>query len=132
MNDNSPSVYEQIGGEMTLYRLVDVFYTKLANDPELRQLFPEDMSEGKYWQFLFLMQYWGGPTRYAELRGHPRLRMRHFPFAITPQARDKWVQYMLEAIDVVGIQEPVRGMMRQYFEQGATFMINRYEQEDNA
>jgi hemoglobin len=125
MQDN-PTVYDMVGGEITFFRLVDVFYNKLAQDKELREMFPSDLSEGKYWQFLFLMQYWGGPTRYAEQRGHPRLRMRHMPFSITPEAKEKWVRYMLEAIDEVGIQEPARGIMRAYFEQGATFMVNRY------
>ncbi len=122
------SVYDMIGGEITIFKLVDVFYTKLAQDEELKSLFPEDLSEGKYWQFLFLMQYWGGPTRYAEMRGHPRLRMRHMPFPITPLLKDKWLKCMLEAIDIVGIQEPARSTMRQYFEQGASFMINRFSE----
>jgi hemoglobin len=130
MSDQNLNIYEFVGGELTFYRLVDIFYAKLANDEELRSMFPEDLSTGKYWQFLFLMQYWGGPERYATQRGHPRLRMRHMPFPITMSARDKWVQYMLEAIDEVKIQEPARSLMRDYFQSGATFMINRSEQDN--
>jgi hemoglobin len=119
------NVYEFVGGDLTFRRLVDLFYAKVELDPALRAIFPTDLEEGKEWQYLFLMQYWGGPTQYAEMRGHPRLRMRHAPYEITPELRNKWVQYMLEAIDETGIQEPARQMMRDYFEQGATFMINR-------
>jgi hemoglobin len=123
------TVYEMIGGEDTFRRLVDEFYARVEQDTVLRPLFPDDLTPGKEWQFLFLMQYWGGPTRYMEERGHPRLRMRHFPFAITQQARDAWVRCMLEAIDEVGIPEPARTEMRDYFERGATFMVNRHPSE---
>lgn len=127
MTDQEQTVYEMVGGEDTFRRLVDVFYTLVEADSELRKIFPEDLEPGKHWQFLFLMQYWGGPTQYGEERGHPRLRMRHMPYAISPDLRDRWVAHMLSAIDQVGIQEPARSRMREYFEQGATFMINRYE-----
>lgn len=126
MEPDERSVYEIIGGEATIHQLVETFYAKVEEDSDLRAIFPDDLEPGKRWQFLFLMQYWGGPRRYARERGHPRLRMRHSPFPITPALRDKWVQYMLEAIDEVGIQEPARSTMRDYFQRGATFMINRY------
>ena len=126
MSENEMTVYELVGGEATFKRLVDSFYAKVEADKILRAIFPEDLETGKRNQQLFLMQYWGGPTTYIEERGHPRLRMRHSPFPITPELRDRWVQHMLAAIDEVGIEEPARSMMREYFEQGATFMINRY------
>jgi hemoglobin len=84
------------------------------------------LEAGKEYQYLFLMQYWGGSTQYSEERGHPRLRMRHAPYAITPDLAKRWATYMLEAIDEVGIKEPARSQMREYFEQGASFMVNRY------
>lgn len=127
MTPENETVYAQVGGEITFFRLVDAFYRRVEGDAALRAMFPQDLSAGKYWQFLFLMQYWGGPQRYSEQRGHPRLRMRHMPYAINQAMRDRWVQYMLEAIDEVGIQEPARTAMRAYFEQGATFMMNRFE-----
>lgn len=130
MKPDEKTIYERIGGELTVFRLVDIFYNKVAQDDSLRAIFPEDLSTGKYWQFLFLTQYWGGEPRYSDLRGHPRLRMRHMPFTITPILRDKWVQYMLEALDEVGIAEPERTVMRDYFANGATFMINRYEESE--
>jgi hemoglobin len=131
MPENENTVYDMIGGEATFERLVQTFYARVEADKTLRAIFPEDLESGKQYQKLFLMQYWGGPTTYSEKRGHPRLRMRHSPFPITPDLRNRWVQYMLEAIDEVGIQEPARSMMREYFENGATFMINRYNPSDH-
>lgn len=127
MDNTQPSVFDMVGGEPTFRKLVDLFYAKVESDPDLRPLFPDDLEPGKHWQYLFLMQYWGGPGQYAAERGHPRLRMRHAPFAIDARARDAWVHHMYAAIDEVGIQEPARSMMRDYFDRGATFMINRYD-----
>ncbi len=119
------SLYESIGGDETFHRLVDAFYRRIEADSLLRPLFPADMTSGKEGQFLFLTQYFGGPQRYTEQRGRPFLRMRHMPFAIGAQERDTWVGHMLAAIDEVGIPEPYRAIMREYFERGATFMINQ-------
>ena len=77
MSENQQTLYELIGGEATFRRLVDIFYAKVEADEVLRAIFPEDLEAGKEYQFLFLMQYWGGPIRYSQKRGHPRLRMRH-------------------------------------------------------
>ena len=123
------SVYDLIGGEETVRRLVDVFYDKVALDPVLRPLFPANLDEGKQWQFLFLMQFWGGPSRYAQERGHPRLRMRHMPFRIDAVASAAWLRCMLEAIDEVGIVEPARAEIREYFEKAVAFMVNSHSEE---
>jgi hemoglobin len=127
MSENEVTVYDLIGGEATFERLVTVFYAKVEADEVLRAIFPADLEPGKRYQQLFLMQYWGGPTAYIEERGHPRLRMRHYPFPITEDLRNRWVEYMLAAIDEVGIQEPARSMMREYFDRAASVMINRYD-----
>ncbi len=121
------SLYERVGGAPVFKRLVDIFYDRIAADPALRPLFPEDLEPGKRYQFLFLSQYFGGPTDYLAERGHPRLRMRHLPFAIDRRAKDRWLEHMLAAIDSVGIPEPDRSEMRRYFERAAEFMINRFE-----
>jgi hemoglobin len=127
MSENEVTVYDLIGGEATFERLVTIFYAKVEADEVLRAIFPADLEPGKRYQQLFLMQYWGGPTAYIEERGHPRLRMRHYPFPITEDLRNRWVEYMLTAIDEVGIQEPARSMMREYFDRAASVMINRYD-----
>lgn len=121
------NIYELVGGEPTFRRLVDCFYDRIAQDPLLRPMFPADLEPGKERQFLFLVQYFGGPSEYNRQRGHPRLRMRHAPFPIGQPERDAWLAHMLAAIDEVGIGEPARGAMRSYFENAASAMINRYE-----
>ena len=128
--DEETTIYEIVSGDETFQRLVDVFYERVEKDKFLRSMFPEDLEPGKKWQFLFLTQYFGGPTRYIQERGHPRLRMRHMPFSIDQEARDHWLGHMLVAIDEVGIEEPARSVMREYFERGSAFMINRYAPED--
>ncbi len=124
MTENEQSVYEMIGGTDTFRRLVDAFYKRVEADEYLRPMFPDDLEPGKYWQMLFLIQFFGGPSQYIEERGHPRLRMRHSPFVIDQKGRDHWYTHMCEAIDEVGIQEPARSAMREYFERGSSFMIN--------
>jgi hemoglobin len=125
MNPTEPiNVYEFVGGADTFRRLVDEFYTRVEHDPLLRPMFPADMEPGKQHQYLFLMQYFGGPRDYNKLRGHPRLRMRHAPFPIGQVARDAWLSHMLAAVDVVGIAEPARSIMREYFANAASAMMN--------
>ncbi len=125
LNPTGQTVYEQLGGDVVFRRLVDEFYTRIEQDDLLRPLFPDDLEPGKERQFLFLTQYWGGPSRYNDQRGHPRLRMRHNPFPIGRMERDAWFGHMVDAIDAVGIPEPIRSQMVEYFDQGATFLINR-------
>ncbi len=117
-------IYDFVGGDAPFRRLVDHFYALVEADPLLRPMFPPDLEDGKQWQFLFLTQFFGGPARYIQQRGHPRLRMRHNPFVIDQMARDHWLSHMLAAIDVAEIQEPARSLMRDYFERASTFMIN--------
>jgi hemoglobin len=118
------NIYELVGGDEPFRRLVDNFYARVERDPLLRPLFPADLEPGKQRQFLFITQYFGGPPRYNELRGHPRLRMRHAPFSIGQAERDAWAGHMLAAIDEAGFTEPARTTLRDYFERAATFMIN--------
>jgi hemoglobin len=122
------SVYEAAGGEATFGRLVERFYQGVAEDPVLRPLYPKDpemfaAAEGHLRQFL--IQYWGGPGTYSEQRGHPRLRMRHSPFAIGRAERDAWMRHMRAAIDSLDLTPPVREAFLEYFENAATAMMNR-------
>jgi hemoglobin len=119
-----PNIYELAGGDAPFRRLVDSFYARVERDPLLRPLFPADLAPGKERQFLFITQYFGGPARYNAQRGHPRLRMRHAPFAIGQAERDAWVGHMQAAIDEAGFAEPARSVLREYFERAATFLIN--------
>lgn len=125
MSFKPQSVYELLGGEEPLRQIVDAFYDKVEADAVLRPMYPADLTESKRRLFLFLLQFFGGPARYSEERGHPRLRMRHFPFAIDRRARDHWFDHMCATIDETGIEEPARSMMRDYFERSSAFLINR-------
>ena len=131
MSEENQTIYELIGGEAVIKQLVDTFYSRVEQDTELRSMFPDDLEPGKRWQFLFLMQLFGGPRLYEQERGHPRLRMRHGPFPIDEQARDAWFGHMIAAMDELGIVEPAYSMMYSYFERAATHMINSYSVGDS-
>jgi hemoglobin len=120
-----PSFFDAIGGEATFRRLVDKFYTGVAEDPLLRPLYPEeDLGPAADRLTLFLMQYWGGPNTYSSTRGHPRLRMRHAPFRVGPDERDAWLRHMRDAVDDLGLAEPYRSTLWDYLERAAYFMVN--------
>ena len=126
MAESEVSVYEFVGGEETFRRLVAAFYRGVETDPILRPMYPDEDMEGAQDRLaLFLMQYWGGPRTYDEQRGHPRLRMRHFPFPVGPEARDAWLKHMAAAVEEVGIPEPARTMMWEHFHSTAHFLMNR-------
>jgi hemoglobin len=122
------TVYEAAGGEATFAALVERFYAGVAEDPVLRPLYPEDptmFAAASEHLRLFLVQYWGGPGWYGERRGHPRLRMRHAPFAIGRRERDAWMAHMRAAVDSLDLPPPVREAFLEYFENAATAMMNR-------
>jgi hemoglobin len=124
------SVYELAGGEPTFRLLVKRFYARVAADPSLRAVFPdEDLSAAAERLTLFLIQYWGGPTTYSEQRGHPRLRMRHQPFAIGQAERDAWLGHMTAAVESLDLAPAVRQVLLDYFEAASTAMINRPARE---
>jgi len=124
MNEQ-PTIYELAGGDAPFRRLIDAFYRRVQQEPLLRPLYPADLAPSREHLFLFVTQYFGGPPRYNAERGHPRLRLRHAPFAIGQAERDAWVRQMLAAIDEAGFAEPARGTLRDYFERAATFLINQ-------
>lgn len=126
MQNNEQTIYKMVGGDATFKRLVADFYVRVEADEALRAIFPDDLEPGKRYQELFLIQFFGGPPMYGEERGHPRLRMRHMPYAIDNDAMERWLGHMLAAIDAVGIEEPARSAMRQYFERAAPHMMNVY------
>ena len=93
--------YAQMGGAEFFEALVHHFYEGVAADPVLRAMYPEeDLAPAERRLRLFLTQYWGGPTTYSDERGHPRLRMRHNPYVIDDDARDRWLDAMRAALDL--------------------------------
>ncbi len=123
------TVFEAVGGMPFFEALVDRFYEGVAADPVLLQLYPEpdDLTAARHHLTMFLAQYWGGPSTYSEERGHPRLRMRHAPFAIGPKERDRWLAHMQAALDIVAPEPEVRAKLDEYFGFAAESMRNRDE-----
>lgn len=119
------TLYDAVGGMSFFERLVGLFYEGVANDPVLRPLYPEDLEPSTRHLTLFLAQYWGGPTTYDDERGHPRLRMRHAPFAVGPTERDRWLFHMRAAVDATAPPEAARRALLEYFEMAAEAMRNR-------
>jgi hemoglobin len=118
-------VYARVG-EDGFARLVGAFYAQVPDDDILGPMYPsEDLAGAEVRLRDFLIGRFGGPPRYIQQRGHPRLRMRHMPFAITRAARDRWVQLMDRALDQAGLDEDATRMLREFLHGMATFMMNR-------
>jgi hemoglobin len=113
-------------GEDGFRRLVAAFYRQVPQDDLLGPMYPaHDLAGAEERLRDFLIYRFGGPPRYIEERGHPRLRMRHFPFAIGQAARDRWVQLMNNALAEAALPAEAESMLREFFEGVATFMINQ-------
>jgi hemoglobin len=120
------SFYEAVGGEKTFHHLVQSFYQRVAGDPELRAVYPsKDLGPAEEHLRLFLIQYWGGPRTYDELRGHPRLRMRHARFAIGEAERDAWLRHMRAALDELGLAEAYDRQLWDYLVMAAHSLVNQ-------
>ena len=120
------SFYEEIGGEAFFADLTAQFYAQVAVDPILRPMYPEsDLKAAAKRLQWFLEQYWGGPTTYQEIRGHPRLRMRHAQFHINLAAHDAWLSAMRTAVDGVEMKPEHKEQLWGYLEMAAAAMINQ-------
>jgi hemoglobin len=117
-------IYAQIGEE-GFGRLVTAFYQQVPGDDILGPMYPADDMAGAEERLRdFLIGRFGGPQRYIEQRGHPRLRMRHMPFKLNQAARDRWVQLMDKALEQTALPEESTQCLREFFHHMATFMIN--------
>jgi hemoglobin len=123
------NLWREIGGRPTFERLVREFYVGVASDEVLRPMYPEADLEGAIQRLTgFLEQYWGGPGTYSEQRGHPRLRMRHQPFRVNPDARDRWLRHMRAALDGLELAPLQDAMLWGYLERAAHAMVNTFEE----
>jgi hemoglobin len=123
-----PTFYDLVGGEETFHRLIARFYAGVREDPILRPLYPEDELDAAEVRLrMFLVQYWGGPRTYSEQRGHPRLRMRHAPFAIGPAERDAWIRNMRAAVDSLELPPEQDETLWRYLEMAAHSMQNQWD-----
>jgi hemoglobin len=123
MTENRITPYSAIG-EALLHRLVDTFYGLVGKNPDLSPLFPNDLSEIARKQKQFLTQYLGGPALYTEEHGHPMMRARHLPFAVTPKRAEAWLSCMRQAMDKVGLEGPIRDEFYSRLFLTAQHMIN--------
>jgi hemoglobin len=118
------TLYDRVGGQSFFDQLVERFYEGVVQDPILRRLYPDDLSDPKKHLALFLGQYWGGPTTYSDERGHPRLRMRHAPFVIGLAERDAWLRHIVGAVRASEADDDVHGELIEYLEMASRTLIN--------
>jgi hemoglobin len=127
VSEQQVSVYDRVGGMTFFEALVDRFYEGVADDPVLLSLYPEphDLAPARRRLTLFLAQYWGGPSDYSDERGHPRLRMRHAPFSIGGEERDRWLVHMRAAVASLDPPPDIERALLDYFDMAAESMRNR-------
>ena len=126
------SFYDQVGGAETFRRLVHRFYQGVDDDPLLRPLYPDaDLADAEVRLRMFLEQYWGGPRTYGDLRGHPRLRMRHAPFRIGPPERDAWLLHMRVALDELDLDADHDATLWGYLTNAADSLVNTVDDDYN-
>ena len=125
MDEPEITFYAAVGGEETFRRLVHAFYREVAADPQLRPVYPsQDLGPAEEHLRLFLIQYWGGPATYNELRGHPRLRMRHRHFVIGEAERDAWLRHMRTALDELELEPALDQQLWDYLVMAAHSLVN--------
>lgn len=125
----SSNFYDEVGGRPVFQKLVHEFYQGVAGDPVLKPMYPEeDLGPAEERLLLFLEQYWGGPGTYSEQRGHPRLRMRHMPFKVNPDARDRWLLHMRAALDTLELSPMHEAALWDYLERAAHAMVNTFDE----
>ncbi|WP_018156449.1 globin [Demetria terragena] len=130
---SNKTFYDEVGGHETFEALVREFYRGVSEDEALRALYPEeDLGPAERRLRMFLEQYWGGPTTYSQERGHPRLRMRHMPFTVTPDMRDRWLLHMMNAVDTLDLSEAHDGALRDYLTRAAYMLVNTMDDSNPA
>ena len=118
-------IYAAIG-EDGFRRLIAAFYKQVPGDEILGPMYPPaDLAGAEQRLRDFLIGRFGGPQRYMEQRGHPRLRMRHMPFAVNAAARERWLQLMMNALDEVRLPPDVDGFLREFFDGVSAMLVNR-------
>jgi hemoglobin len=121
------TLYDRLGEE-SFAKLTRVFYENVSQDPILKPMYPEeDLGPAERRLRMFLEQYWGGPDTYQQERGHPRLRMRHFPFKIGPKAKQAWLKAMRKAVDSLQLSPMDDGELWSYLDRAAQAMQNSLE-----
>lgn len=123
MNPNL-SIYENLGGAETIRRIVEAFYPRVVADPLIGPLFPADINPVMEKQYMFLTQFFGGPSLYSDMHGHPMMRARHMAFPVTPERAEAWLACMSAALEEVGVDEPLRAIVIQRLSGPAHHFVN--------
>jgi hemoglobin len=118
------SLYDWIGGEATVRKIVESFYPKVQANPKLGPLFPEDIMPVMEKQFMFLSQFFGGPALFSEAYGHPMMRARHMPFEITMERAQAWLGCMREALAEAGLEPEKQEVVLERLKGPAYHFIN--------
>jgi hemoglobin len=117
-------LYTYIGGAPTIRKIVDAFYPKVHEHPDLKPIFPDDLTAVAEKQYLFLTQFFGGPPLYTEQYGHPMMRARHLPFPVTPKRAEAWLDCMRRALEEVIPSEEMREVILERLRGPAHFFVN--------
>ena len=126
-------LFNRVGGSETFDVLVHRFYEGLQADPVVFPMYPSDDIEGAQWRLsTFLQQYFGGPSDYSDSRGHPRLRMRHAAFHINPDARERWLLHMKNAVDSLEINPADHELLWGYLERASLSMVNTFADQPDS
>jgi hemoglobin len=123
------TLFEWMGGAETVRRIVEAFYPKVQKHPLLAPLFPPDITPVIEKQYLFLSQFFGGPSLYSDQYGHPMMRARHMPFLITIERADAWLSCMAEAMIEVGLPQELRDLLLERLKGSAYHFVNTPETE---
>lgn len=124
MSQQQPTLLDLIGGPGTVEQVVDRFYDRVADDPILRAIYPEDLAPGRAKLKLFLIQWLGGPPLYSQRFGHPRLRRRQYPFVIDERAAERWLVLMRDALGQAGVPSPLCEVIDRRLTPLAYHMVN--------
>ncbi|MCA1293893.1 globin [Paenibacillus sp. alder61] len=124
----SLSIYDNLGGAETVRKLVEAFYPKVQADPLLGPLFPEDITPVMEKQYMFLSQFFGGPSLYSDAFGHPMMRARHLPFPVTPERAEAWLACMSAALEEIGVEKQLCDFVLQRLSGPAFHFVNTTEE----
>ena len=131
MDESQHSLYELMGGETGVRKLVDRFYDLMDTSPEaaeIRAIHPKSLKGSREKFFMFLTGWSGGPQLYIEKFGHPALRRRHAPFSIGKLESNQWAWCMHKALGEMDMHEEVRTYLKNHFSDATEFLRNRKEE----
>jgi hemoglobin len=121
---NKKSIYEWLGGDTILRQVLEKFYPKVQNHPKLGPLFPENIHPVMEKQRMFLTQFFGGPSLYSDVYGHPMMRAKHLPFEITSERAEAWLECMRSALNEIGVDQNLQAVMLERLQSSAHHFIN--------